>query len=1133
MPTTLTSPRVHIRVRGLNSNGSLPYGVPIRLLAVASLSSYSSSSYEDLSYFWGRQIDRFPGEGSFRVEDSGTSALEVPFNPAKIIGGESYSFKVTVTTRTFASSASGVPSPVTATLLLRIAPEISAGLSVFPRVGTEYETRFRLNASAEAGVPPLRYRFSYFVPRYFSYRQTFETILVDNSSSPLYSTVLPSPSRADENVTLWVRVTDAMGSRARWHANVSVSQHTSTGGSSRACVRVRAAANRVRDLVRCDNFSSNATCGSRSNYVDPDRLGLCNAVSQWIAVQDCRSLADAVVKIEDISVEMSSMIEQLSTADADWMGVIGCSDPASHVNAPIGGAAHGCADASTAQALGTSVWGLLEGGISRLSGLKCTESSSLQILGALTELSSTPCANESAEIFQELVNITRVAVRAAPEDDLAFGSAGEEAISITSSLVSRASTVLERLDPATSDGSLMCEALNSAVGLTELVTVRIGQTMFPGSSPATLEGTSVSVHASAMFADEVSRMLNISSPGANTSSIVFPRLSAPGLNVSERPCAVVSLARWTSTQTCRQVDGEASLRSAIHAITVALVDESGTARVHESQHFSNGSSFTLRIPFNGSNASNFECAYWDTAALNWNASACTFAVSAGGDAVCTCNHLTEFAVVRRQRAKEENSPFAAQAVYTTFAVVYTAACAWAVAVGIKMVLKKRTPRVAGQKRSGGRQKLMIIILAAQMGLRTAACLLFSGYVGGFTIREASPAALFILLSLPYVLSFGLVALVVFLWIGVLNNAELSFDPFKRFKTACMATGTCLAAIVLSLAGWSVFKGDRYSYQVSSVALCIICTVFLVVLLCTGAGFLRVARKQASDSSLHASLQRLSITAVIASGAFLVQSCLWLVVTFGSDDMDNNTFYAITALYLSADVTIPLTLLWIFTTKAKSRKRNSTGATTYNTRATRRRAKTQDSKRTKGAHQGQSVPSSESDTDGRVSLPATYWKSDAKTMLGSGRSSVANSPRAIELAMMQNSLKSMGSNKSLLPSDVSSPISSAQILGFVGDTRRSTMPSPPRGTYKKSRKHLVRMRARTAQQTRRETLGEDEGENGSANSSNAQEIIDVSLSPRYISGSGQAVLTSAEPETSSKTSLDSVPSQAESVDRQIL
>lgn len=850
---------------------------------------------------------------------------------------------------------------VSTTTLVRIAPALSASLTVTPRTGIEYDTRFLLNASALTGVAPFRFRFSYVESRDLSYRRRLETILMDNSTSSSHVTLLPASGASGGNVTVRVRVTDAMGSHARWNASVRVSRRAPAVGNSTPCSRVRNMADRVRILVQCANTSGSTACGA--GYINPNSLGLCDAVSQWVDAQSYGRVGNALVTIKDISVEVGSMLDDLITADAHRMNVLSCTNPEPHVNAPVAGqalASHGCADASSAESMSASIWDILEGGVRRLWDLDSDEVPSLQMLNAISELSSTPCANQSARAIEELVNFTRSAMSHTLDEDLTAGTAGDDTIGIASTLISLASYAIKELpepyDYDDTDIDLpLCRALNGAVDLANELSLRVGQTLLPGSDPVTLQGDSIAARTSVVFTDVGSDVMNFSAPGEDATvaaSAVLPPLSYAARNESTRPSAVVWLTLWENTQRCR-MGGDERLASGIHTVTVAPVDESGVPRVTEGQRFLNGSAFTLRLPFNGSDVSDLECAYWDTAMLNWNSSACTLSVPSEGTAVCACSHLTEFAVIRRQRA-DEDVPLAAQAVYMAFVAAYILVLAWAVLAAIKLLNKNKRASGSKKGKGGGNTKIMVLIACGQTGVRAAACLLFSGLVGGFTVREASASALFILVSLPYVLSFGLVSLMAFTWFGILNNEKLSIDPFRRLKAACATTVGCLGAISLGLSGWAIYGGDSGSYKVSSVVFCAVCCAFTAVLAYTGNGFYKVARGQAPNSSLRDALRRVGFGSALAAGAFVVQSCLWLAATFADDSMTDRAFYTVTAAYLAADLAVPSSILWITTFKKSSNTGKSKGSTRRTSRGSR--GKSFDRNRTRGSSTGRGIVS---------------------------------------------------------------------------------------------------------------------------------------------------------------------------------
>ena len=449
----------------------------------------------------------------------------------------------------------------------------------------------------------------------------------------------------------------------------------------------------------------------------------------------------------------------------------------------------------------------------------------------------------------------------------------------------------------------------------EKLVLRTGEGTTPGQDKQ-LQTSAFNMSALQVFSDEALRVVV---GGIDAEMPPLDDASSSG-SWGVRPREQVAVGVWSElTARCRSyLSGGASDRET----PIVSVTLPGGGR-----QFPNGTYLNLSIPpsvvdFEAALASlgcreAYSCDFWDTNASTWNSSACEHSVD-GGSHMCSCRHLTEFAVMRRKRARQSCD---GQTRWDPFYAAFGAAF-----LVLSVFSARQLFRLAMAHELRSRVTMSHLLIFSQAFFRVISCLLLSDAVEGFRASDASIGWLLFLLCLPYCVEFWSFSLIVFQYAAMAHNDTLSRTPFKRVKSTYIATNVAVTVFVwvLFVVVVAVGNSDAVLFAGSSA--------FAAVCLATSVGFLYYGNKISMSLSKSKRKQGGGVDMLWTSSkrvgiAFGVQSVAWVAsAAVAARTADTTSIYALTALNLSAHICACCVLLQFYGGAVRSAEERSHGST---------------------------------------------------------------------------------------------------------------------------------------------------------------------------------------------------------------
>lgn len=891
-------PAVSLRLVNGQTTGSLPFGSSAIIVASAQPHPDSPSLPSSLLYSWSVNSAQISQPMREFVASTVSPTLEVPFSSGWLTAGASYSFKVTVSD----PGAGGSSAAAETEILVLAPPQVS--LSVFPGSGAALSTVFTLNASIVPGaIQPVQYEFGY-----VGLDGRDAVIRGHSFDSEVHTTLL-----SGNPVDLYVVATDAQGSRARATAACSVIVPAAPPSSTGLCGEVERFSTDVQNLlatIPSFNGSDLDLCAAVEAGTQADiRTGRYSATVS--AVSQIQASADAfLARVENGGYSVRASVAQCSG---------------------LQGGASSCADsggAVTAESLTGTIFDTL---LSKLAivtatpgAARVTARASVQSLGAVL---SSQAANLSSVAIVTAANATRAAIERLGVDELVSGGAAQDAVSAVSALVGLARNASSASLGARARGATRsadpCAAVDGAVDLVDSLLARTGAALAPGTTPLQLDSDNIAASVRVVFSDTASTGLNFSNvagalSGTGGATVELP-VSASALSGGlelQRPSAVVALAKWSGASTsCREgvsTTAELTLLSAVHSVTVSQIVQSGGAAAAQNPTtvFPDGGTMKLRVPAARGGDAGAVCVWWNAMADEWSPSGCVFQGMENGAATCECSHLTEFALIRREREQGgADVPRSVQMMFVIFLMAYAMVGGY-VAVQLARLAHARgwcsvSSATVAKVVPKSKQKSVFVVhvlIAGHCALRAASCSMY-GRVGPGLL--SGRAALFLLSALPAMVSFSVVSFILFQWMALLNNSSLSSDPFKRFRAlyGVLCVVVCVVALItFGLA--ALGPGGAAITEAGSI-------IFAAVAVAVAAGMLHNARgfhRTLSSVSRSAILIRLRLAATAITACYALSSGAWAAAAFVRGD---DALYGFTAMYLLADIAIWCTFLSLY------------------------------------------------------------------------------------------------------------------------------------------------------------------------------------------------------------------------------
>ena len=788
-------------------------------------------------------------------------------------------------------------------------------LPAMSAAGIAYTTAYALSASV-TGEAPLGYRFSYCAVS--TGGECEEVFLSTFGSQSNVSTTLPAG-----NLSLRVYARDGLGSVARASTSFFVVQPFQVVTQAGSCQQLNASIVAARSILA----SSGA---AHTNY-----MGICDAVraalSELTRTGDVSRAFTTSLYLQDEFDNIPSPPGGLHTSMCAIPGIVGA-PPASSTG--VLATSSGCVGASDAvltfEKLTYALWGV----VSEQIASSVVESAEMQdssfvdqaiqnLLGATQSPIAESSASENATLLTKINNAVEALVAIADPGDLAAAN-GTGAEGVSTKIAETLSNIITLANQSSADNGAShlptsaCAVTDSAVSLVENLVLRTGEGIAPGQGRQ-LQTTAFNMSALQVFSDEAFRV------AVGEVEAEMPPLDDAGSSGTwgVRPREHIAVGVWSElTARCRSyVSGGASNRET----SVVSVTLPGGGR-----QFPNGTYLNLSIPPGAVNweaavtslgcSEAYSCDFWDTNASTWNNSACEHSVVRGAH-ICSCKHLTEFAVMRRKRAGQSCD---GQTRWDPFYVAFGSAFLLLSAFSAWQLW-----RLVRAKKLESKVTLSHLLILLQSVFRVISCLLLSDTVKSFRSSDASTGWLLFLLCLPYCIEFWSFSLVVFQYAAMTHNDTLSRTPFKRVKSTYVAINVGVTVLVWVLFGTAVGMGN------SDAVLFAGSSAFAAVCLATSVGFLYYGNKISksfSQSSTSKGKQKGGVDMLWTSSkrvgiAFAVQSIAWVAsAAVAARTDDTASIYVLTALNLLAHILACCVLLKLYGGAVRAAEDMSRGST---------------------------------------------------------------------------------------------------------------------------------------------------------------------------------------------------------------
>ncbi|GAB5371432.1 hypothetical protein AAMO2058_001579400 [Amorphochlora amoebiformis] len=293
------------------------------------------------------------------------------------------------------------------------------------------------------------------------------------------------------------------------------------------------------------------------------------------------------------------------------------------------------------------------------------------------------------------------------------------------------------------------------------------------------------------------------------------------------------------------------------------------------------------------------CRYYNITSNTWLEDGCTLQDLGNGTNICTCTHLTEFAVFGEAQSCEKNGVAGLRAVIFVFAVLFFMISCAAGVQSVKLKVRQKLGTFVG--------RIHLFVIGQALG-RTCACLVLAatpepGYIMRYGVLIAT-----ITYSLTY-LGFTHVA---YYWIVKMRAARVIPSEPHKYLRWLYAIMNALVVIIT----WSVFF--------DTVGILLIPTICIAMMLVITTFGLLIAkdhwRMQAGDFRYDEITAQATVMGRLSLGlalSVLIQGILWIAVTFpgqgGSGTrVGGEALIAFTILYHAietASEVLPIILFW--------------------------------------------------------------------------------------------------------------------------------------------------------------------------------------------------------------------------------
>lgn len=359
-----------------------------------------------------------------------------------------------------------------------------------------------------------------------------------------------------------------------------------------------------------------------------------------------------------------------------------------------------------------------------------------------------------------------------------------------------------------------CASVDRAVAAHCAVINRVGQAGLLGQPPIEHHVQAANATSRLVLADEpTSASASIRDLASSTgSSAHIP----PWSDASLLPQSVVVTTAWLSDLSiCRaQPGGGLSLLSPVVSVslydlemdsaTTPLIGPNSSSSEKTARYFLGNKRMNLTWDTGTTSApeqgcSSQTCGYWDEAKGAWNTSStCQLFVQANGRRICSCRHLTAFALL----SQPSQDPSCVSDLDKDLSAGLYYGCAAGFLV-LLLPLAVQLYRIRAVRKLSTPVGMSHVLLALVCVSRTAE-LMILGAVGD----DVNPTLSLFMYAVPESAKQLVLTLIVFQWAAVVHNRQMSHNPFQRMFKVFMVTGIAIVLITWCIGAYVVYSPSR-------------------------------------------------------------------------------------------------------------------------------------------------------------------------------------------------------------------------------------------------------------------------------------------------------------------------------------
>mmetsp|Transcript_18009 Transcript_18009/g.34134 ORF Transcript_18009/g.34134 Transcript_18009/m.34134 type:complete len:649 (-) Transcript_18009:285-2231(-) len=235
------------------------------------------------------------------------------------------------------------------------------------------------------------------------------------------------------------------------------------------------------------------------------------------------------------------------------------------------------------------------------------------------------------------------------------------------------------------------------------------------------------------------------------------------------------------------------------------------------------------------------CQFWNATTKKWSTEGCWMTSSNDTETVCTCNHLTEFALLRERDCTEGNDEELRLIVYLVLSGLYALLFIYALLVMWESHVSKR-----------GRMMLYkCIFLTVQSATRIPLCIAFSGVFSYFSFSSLPTWALLVLFCTPHTFMWGAFFMTIY-QCSVVNFQEksnnLELNVFKKHMWMFYCTMGVVSCVIWTSGAIFLFYINDPVRIIGPISLATVAIGTAGCTLYAGSGTINVIRTVQSNSS---------------------------------------------------------------------------------------------------------------------------------------------------------------------------------------------------------------------------------------------------------------------------------------------